>query len=101
MVSSTGTVRPLLCLPTQLSGLEGMTLDRKITKDVAPAMGDVRAMKTGDTLWLFSGAETRKDWFRYADAIGGAASRGADIRWAAKPAETPEERARREWKAGQ
>jgi hypothetical protein len=58
-------------------------MDRKITATTAPALGDVRAMGTGETVWLVRGAETRKDWPRYADAIGGAASRGADIRWVA------------------
>lgn len=56
-------------------------MDSKITESVAPALGDVRAMGEGDTLWLFQGAEKRKDWSRYTDAIGGAVSRGADARW--------------------
>lgn len=56
-------------------------MDKKITADVAPGLGDVRAMGEGDTLWLFPGAEKRKDWARYTDAIGGAVSRGADARW--------------------
>jgi hypothetical protein len=56
-------------------------MDRKITAATAPALGDVRAMGAGDVVWIVHGAHARKDWSRYADAIGGAASRGADVRW--------------------
>ncbi|MBD0712570.1 hypothetical protein BU196_00440 [Streptomyces sp. CBMA370] len=56
-------------------------MDRKLTADAAPALGDVRQMGHGDTLWLAQGVRTRPDWSRYTDAIGGAVARGADARW--------------------
>lgn len=56
-------------------------MDIGISGTAAPGLGDVRAMGEGDTLWLYPGVEKRKDWSRYADAIGGAVSRGAEVRW--------------------
>jgi hypothetical protein len=55
-------------------------MDRHITGSHAPAMGDVRVMGTGDTVWLHEGATGRPDWPRMVDAIGAAISRGAEVR---------------------
>lgn len=56
-------------------------MQHKISADAAPALGDIRAMGAGDTLFIVPGADRRADWSRYADAIGGAVTRGADARW--------------------
>lgn len=56
-------------------------MERKITREVAPALGDVRAMGEGDTLWLNADAHERRDWGRYLDAAANAITRGADVRW--------------------
>jgi hypothetical protein len=55
--------------------------DRVLSRDSAPAMGDVRAMGKGQTLWILPDALGRPDWARYGDCIAAAAMRGADIRW--------------------
>jgi len=55
-------------------------LERRITVQSAPALGDIRAMGEGDTIWLHANVETRKDWGRYADAIQVAVTRGAEVR---------------------
>lgn len=52
-----------------------------LRKDSCPALGDVRALGPGDEIVVAPGAETRKDWPRYVDAIGVAITRGADVRW--------------------
>lgn len=46
----------------------------------ASAIGDIRAATAGDIIVLRSGATARSDWSRYADAIGVALARGADVR---------------------
>lgn len=51
----------------------------------APALGDLRSAEPGSTVWLRPDAKQRKDWPRYVDALGSAISRGADVRWTAKP----------------
>lgn len=51
-----------------------------IGADIAPAMGDVRAMGYGDTIHILPGATLRPDWPRYTDAIGIAVTRGAEVR---------------------
>ncbi|MFF4329688.1 hypothetical protein ACFYZT_24665 [Streptomyces sp. NPDC001591] len=56
-------------------------MDRVISASAAPALGDVRAMKTGDTVHIDETAPQRRDWTRYADAIAHAVRRGADSRW--------------------
>lgn len=53
----------------------------RFSANAAPALGDVRAMGPGDSLLIFPDANQRADWSRYADAIGGAVSRGADAKW--------------------
>lgn len=55
-------------------------MDRRISCVSAPALGDVRTMGPGDTIWLGPGVETRRDWPRYADAIVQAITRGAEAR---------------------
>ncbi|MQS39594.1 hypothetical protein FFZ77_29635 [Streptomyces katsurahamanus] len=55
-------------------------MDRRITYAHAPALGDVRAMSTGDTVWVHANADQRRDWARYVDAIATAVSRGAEVR---------------------
>lgn len=52
-----------------------------ISAENAPALGDVRACSTGDTIWLRPGATGRTDWPRYADALMVAVTRGANVRW--------------------
>jgi hypothetical protein len=47
----------------------------------APALGDIRAMGKGDTVWLTEGVESRKDWGRYLDALSSAITRGVEVRW--------------------
>ncbi|MFF8473861.1 hypothetical protein [Streptomyces sp. NPDC015414] len=54
-----------------------------ITKDAAPALGDVRAMGRGDVLALSDDATQRKDWGRYVDGIGQAITNGAEVTQAA------------------
>ncbi|GGU49162.1 hypothetical protein GCM10010289_82150 [Streptomyces violascens] len=56
-------------------------MERRITADAAPALGDVRQMGHGDTLWLAQGARERSDWSRCVEALGAAVSRGAEVRW--------------------
>ncbi|MQS00304.1 hypothetical protein FNX44_000105 [Streptomyces sp. OF1] len=56
-------------------------MERSITTHVAPALGDVRRMGEGDTVWMSPGVQERSDWGRYVDAIAGAIARGADARW--------------------
>jgi hypothetical protein len=50
-----------------------------ISKDAAPALGDVRALGQGDALVLTPDAIMRKDWGRYQDAIGAAVARGVEV----------------------
>jgi hypothetical protein len=52
----------------------------KITYENAPALGDLRALSEGDTVWLTANARQRKDWPRYADALAVAVTRGAEVR---------------------
>lgn len=58
--------------------------DLMITTTSAPAMGDVRALGKGDTVWLAPDADTRKDWGRWTDAIASAVSHGANVIWMVK-----------------
>jgi hypothetical protein len=55
-------------------------MERRITYASAPALGDVRNLGAGDVIWLHRNVEARKDWARYADAIGVAVTRGAEVR---------------------
>lgn len=55
--------------------------DLKIKAGVLPAMGDVRVMGDGDTLWLERPIRESAEWCRYVDAVRHAMSRGADVRW--------------------
>jgi hypothetical protein len=50
-----------------------------ISADSAPALGDVRAARA--TVWIRHGAEARRDWPRYLDALMAAIAHGADVRW--------------------
>jgi hypothetical protein len=52
---------------------------RRISYANAPALGDVRRMAAGDVLEVKADAHKRKDWPRYADAIGVAVTRGAAV----------------------
>ena len=52
-----------------------------IGPDYAPALGDVRTLKPGDTVYLKPGATDRRDWSRYADALTNAITRGASVVW--------------------
>jgi hypothetical protein len=55
-------------------------MECRITCAHAPAIGGVRTMGQGDTIWLHANVEARKDWSRYADAIAQAVTRGAEVR---------------------
>ncbi|MFJ9408596.1 hypothetical protein [Streptomyces sp. NPDC101393] len=52
-----------------------------IRQDAAPALGDVRALGEGDHIYVFKDAKQRKDWTRYAVAIGHAVCNGASVSW--------------------
>lgn len=52
-----------------------------IGPDHAPPLGDVRTLNAGDTVYLKPGANSRKDWGRYADALTNAITRGASVVW--------------------
>lgn len=67
----------------------------KVSRDVAPAYGDLRALRAGDTVWVHPSARDRADWGRIVEAVAGAISRGAEVR-AIVP--SPEEIARNDWK---
>lgn len=58
-----------------------MKKDRVLSADAGPAMGDVRAMSRGQTLWIVPDARERADWPRYGDAIAAAVMRGVDVVW--------------------
>jgi hypothetical protein len=51
-----------------------------ITTKSAPALGDVRTLGTGDTVYMVTGWTARKDAPRYLDAVSAAVTRGADVR---------------------
>ena len=53
----------------------------RIHLHAAHGLGDIRTLAVGDAIELKSGAEKRKDWPRFVDAIGIAITRGADVRW--------------------
>lgn len=61
-------------------------MNRRISKDQAPALGDIRCMKAGDTIVVDLDSTERKDWTRYQDAIRQAMARGANVIW---PVRTP------------
>lgn len=75
-------------------------MDKMITPESAPALGDTRTLGEGDTVWIAPAARQRKDWSRQVEAIAAAVSKGAEVRWMRAAPETLEEHARREWKAG-
>lgn len=52
-----------------------------IDKNSAPALGDVRLLGKGDSIFLRKGWTERRDGSRYADAVMAAVTRGADVRW--------------------
>lgn len=52
-----------------------------IGPDKAPALGDVRTLGQGDSIFLRKGWADRRDGGRYAEAISAAVLRGADVRW--------------------
>lgn len=52
-----------------------------IDKDSAPALGDIRLLGKGDSIFLRNGWTSRRDGTRYADAVMSAVMRGADVRW--------------------
>ncbi|MFI7357151.1 hypothetical protein OG365_07110 [Streptomyces sp. NBC_00853] len=51
-----------------------------VTEKQAPALGEVRALGSGDELHLMPGWKLRKDWIRYLAAAAHAMARGAQIR---------------------
>ena len=56
-------------------------MGRVITLNNAPALGDIRALGFGQTVWIQREAMMRKDWARYVEAIAAAVARGAEVRW--------------------
>lgn len=56
-------------------------MERRITGDGAPALGDIRTLGEGDTVWLSPGVDDRPDWGRYLDALAHAITRGTEVRW--------------------
>ena len=52
-----------------------------ITASAGPALGDIRGLGAGDTVWLREGVTGRRDWSRYVDALVSALTRGAEVRW--------------------
>jgi hypothetical protein len=52
-----------------------------VSADSAPALGDVRTLGEGSTIYLRPDVKSRKDWGRYQDAIAQAVGRGVDVRW--------------------
>mgnify|MGYP001167113941 CR=1 FL=1 len=50
-----------------------------IRPESAPALGDLRRLGAGDTIFVFAGATQRPDWGRIQDAIGSAVARGANV----------------------
>jgi hypothetical protein len=54
---------------------------RLITYTGSPALGDIRAMGRGDTVYLTEATPDREDWGRILDALSAAISRGASVRW--------------------
>lgn len=56
-------------------------MEVRIKGETAPALGDLRDLGAGDTVWLEPGVWNRRDWGRYVDAIAHAVCRGADARW--------------------
>ncbi|MFD9904805.1 hypothetical protein [Streptomyces sp. NPDC059063] len=59
-------------------------MDKFITADATPALGDVRQMGEGDTVWLAPGMTQRPDWVRCLAAVAHAVRRGADARWGSR-----------------
>jgi len=51
-----------------------------IRPESAPALGDLRRLGGGDTIFVFAGAAHRPDWARIQDAIGSAVARGANVK---------------------
>lgn len=45
------------------------------------ALGDIRRLGAGDTIWLRPAVRERADWLRIVDALAAALARGAEIRW--------------------
>lgn len=56
-------------------------MDQRVRVGNLPAMGNVRAMGEGDTLWLEPPIRESAEWCRYVDAVRQAVTRGADVRW--------------------
>jgi hypothetical protein len=56
-------------------------MDKVAKGGATPAMGDVRQMGAGDTLWLDPAIRDGKEWSRFVDAVRHAVTRGADVRW--------------------
>ena len=56
-------------------------MDMRIGWLIAPALGDVRALGEGDTVWLTPESTQRDDWPRYLDALAAAIAAGTDVRW--------------------
>lgn len=56
-------------------------MERFISYTGCPALGDIRSMAEGDTVWLTEAVDDRDDWGRILDALSAAISRGAAVRW--------------------
>lgn len=47
----------------------------------APALGEIRLLPAGSTVYLLRGAPKRQDWPRYVDAIASAVAHGVSVIW--------------------
>lgn len=73
---------PLVSLTQPVSLIGAIVADGFfITVQHAPALGTLRNARAGDTVFIQEGAQCRKDWPRYVDAISTAVAKGADARW--------------------
>lgn len=52
-----------------------------ISAENAPALGDIRRLGAGNTVWIRPDAPKRGDWGRYLDGLAMAIGNGADVRW--------------------
>lgn len=52
-----------------------------ISLESAPALGDIRLMKSGELIRVTRDAVERPDWTRYMDAIRQAMGNGVNVEW--------------------
>lgn len=52
-----------------------------IDSRTAPALGALRALEAGRTVYLRPSVKERADWPRYIDALASALAHGVSVRW--------------------